>query len=336
MAKLPESVRAVQSGEIGYAHLALLARTADALSSAKADAQFDETRLLEHAKESSVSRFYFLCQSARHAADPQGFTADERSAYERRWLKLTPGEDGRFFIRGTLDGLGGATVKAALDPLARRGGPEDERSREQRLAGALVELAHHGLDHGASPQRAGQRTHIQVTATLETLTRHTGVPAGEVEPSVPISSKAVERLACDSTITRVLLRSDSAVLDVGRSQRVVPPATRRALEARDRGCRWPGCERSASWTAAHHLVHWSRGGRTDLDNLVLICGRHHWMVHEGGWRLARGENGQLMPIRPVGEYARRPAPELGERIVDQLGRTPVRELARPPGGREVA
>jgi HNH endonuclease len=66
----------------------------------------------------------------------------------------------------------------------------------------------------------------------------------------------------------VLLNSESAVIDVGRSQRVVPGSTRRALNVRDRGCRWPGCTRSASWAAAHHIVHWIHGGRTDLSNLV--------------------------------------------------------------------
>jgi len=75
--------------------------------------------------------------------------------------------------------------------------------------------------------------------------------------------------------------------------------TRRALDARDRGCRWPGCERPASWSAAHHLVHWAQGGTTELGNLVLLCHRHHRMVHEGGWQLVRTDDQRLLTVPPV-------------------------------------
>jgi hypothetical protein len=76
-------------------------------------------------------------------------------------------------------------------------------------------------------------------------------------------------------------------LDVGRRTRTVPPAIRTALVVRDRGCAFPGCDRPPSWTDAHHLEHWADGGPTALDNLVLLCRRHHRAVHEGGWRLTR-------------------------------------------------
>jgi hypothetical protein len=114
-----------------------------------------------------------------------------------------------------------------------------------------------------------------------------------MELSQPISSKTVERLACDSSIARVLLDSESVVIEVGRSKRVVSGPARRALGARDGHCRWPGCDRPASWSAAHHVVHWIQGGSTNLDNLVLLCHRHHRMVHEGGWQLVKSEDGML-------------------------------------------
>ena len=79
---------------------------------------------------------------------------------------------------------------------------------------------------------------------------------------------------------------------------MVSGSTRRALNLRDRHCAWPGCDRPANWTAAHHLKHWTRGGPTDLDNLVLLCHRHHWMVHEGGWQLLKDDEGRLLTIRP--------------------------------------
>ena len=196
-------------------------------------------------------------------------------------------------------------LRTALEPLARHAGSEDDRARAQRCADALVELCARSLDVGVVPQRASQRSHIQVTTTLETLLDLVGSPGGEMEYAGVVAGATVQRLACDSTITRVLLDSRSAVVDVGRSERVVPGATRRALNIRDRGCRWPGCERSASWTAAHHVVHWAQGGRTDLENLVLLCTRHHWSVHEGGWQLVRADDGGLLTLPPLPQQVSR-------------------------------
>src|SRR5207302_1228168 len=86
--------------------------------------------------------------------------------------------------------------------------------------------------------------------------------------SSPISSVAVQRMACDCSVTRILLSQESLVIDIGRSKRVISGPARKALSARDGHCRWPGCERPASWCDGHHLVHWIDGGDTDLDNLV--------------------------------------------------------------------
>ena len=201
--------------------------------------------------------------------------------------------------------MGSSTRRAArssaarFDPLARRAGRDDARPVEQRYADALVELCAHALDHGAVPARASQRAHVQVTTSLETLLDLAGCPGAEMEFAGVVASATVRRIACDATITRVLLDPQSLVVDVGRSERVVPGATRRALNVRDRGCRWPGCDRSASWTAAHHVVHWTRGGRTDMDNLVLLCRRHHWSVHEGGWQLVRTIDGDIATVSPL-------------------------------------
>ena len=189
---------------------------------------------------------------------------------------------------GKLDAVGGATLRTALEPLARPCGKDDDRRRERRLADAMVELAHHALDTGAIPQTAGQRAHLQITAAYETVIGKLGAPAGEIEFSLPISANCIERYACDCSVTRVLLGADSAVVNVGHAIRKPHGATRRALLIRDRQCTWPGCDRPANWTEAHHLKHWIRGGPTDLDNLVLLCHRHHWMVHEGGWQLVKG------------------------------------------------
>ncbi|TMD93053.1 MAG: DUF222 domain-containing protein, partial [Chloroflexi bacterium] len=180
------------------------------------------------------------------------------------------------------------------EPLAKRMGKDDRRGYPRRLADALVEFSMNALDP----------SQLQVTTSLETLLGLTGAPAAEMEFSLPISSKAVERLACDSSVTRILLGSDSTVIDVGRAKRTVSGPARRALEARDGHCRWPGCDRHAKRSAAHHLVHWIHGGSTDLSNLILLCHRHHWMVHEGGWQLVRSDDGRMLTIPPATEFQR--------------------------------
>jgi len=305
---LPRGCEALAQGRIGFGHLSLLASTSRALTSSRTASAFDEEELLHSAQEMSVGRFRYLCAHARHAGDAEAFARQQADQVDRRWLELKSHEEGDVSLRGTLDAIGGAALRTALEPLARRQGHDDDRGRERRLADALIELAGHGLDAGVVPQRASQRTHLQVTTSLETLLGLAGSPAADLEFSPPISAKTVERLACDCSVTRVLLGADSAVVDVGRSRRVVSGSTRRALNVRDQHCQWPGCERPASWTAAHHLVHWTCGGDTNLANLVLLCYRHHWMVHEGGWQLVRDDE-RLLTIPPVPRFHQPRAPD---------------------------
>jgi len=284
MDRLPRSVEAVSQGEIGLAHVTVMARTAEALKD-----RFDERPLIEYAREHTPGKFHFYCQHAKHAADADGYAETEADQAQSRRLSLSTWIDGSMVLSGVLDAFGGAALRAALEPLAHRSGEHDKRERGQRLADALVELASGG-PHPAS---------IQVTSSVETLLGLAGASAADMEFSLPISSKIVERLACDCSVTRVLLDSESAVIDVGRAKRVVSGPARRALAARDGTCRWPGCDRPASWTAAHHVVHWVHGGTTDLDNLILLCHRHHWMVHEGKWQLVRSDDGRMLAIPPT-------------------------------------
>jgi hypothetical protein len=294
LANMSESAEAVAGGEIGFAHLALIARTATALAETGSNNQFDERHLLAKAKEFSVGRFRIFCDHQRHADDPEGYAAEQAQNVEERSLTLSSGESGRVWLRGVLDAEGGAVLRIALEPLAKSSGKGDDRRLTRRFADALVELAGHSLDNGLVPQRP----HLQVTTTLETLLERAGAPAADLELSLPISAASVERLACDCNVTRILLGADSQVIDVGRSKRVISPAQRRALHVRDKGCRWPGCDRPASYTSGHHLVHWVKGGSTDLDNVVLLCLRHHWLVHEGKWQLIKTNHGGLIAVPP--------------------------------------
>jgi hypothetical protein len=293
--RMPESVQAVCRGEIGFAHVKAMARTANAVGS-----KFDEVLLLEKARENSPGKFYYICNHYRHAADRKGFEAEQAELVENRRLWITTCDDGTVLVNGTFDPEGGAAFRTAVEPLARKSGAHDHRSREKRLGDAVVDLSMHALDSGLIPQQATQRPHLMVTTSLETLQGLPGASAADLEfSSLPISAKTVERLACDASITRIVLGSESTVIDVGRAKRTISGPARKALNVRDRGCTWPGCERPASWTSGHHLKHWIHGGTNLPPNLTLLCYRHHWMVHEGNWQIVRGDDGRMLTIPPT-------------------------------------
>ena len=208
VASVPQSIEAMAGGDIGFSHLALIAREAIALQESGSKRPFDETPLLYKAMDFTVGRFRNYCHHYRHSVDPEGYAKQEAETSQARALSLTTGEGGVLWIRGVLDAEGGATLRTALEPLAKRNGKGDDRRLDRRLADGLVEMEHHALDGGALAQRVGQHPHLQVTTTLETLLQRCGAPAADLELSVPISARAVERLACDCNVTRMLLNAD--------------------------------------------------------------------------------------------------------------------------------
>ena len=140
---------------------------------------------------------------------------------------------------------------------------------------------------------AGERPHVTVTVAAEGL-RGDPKAGAELDHTGPVGADVARRLACDASITRVVLSGRSEPLDVGRKTSVIPPAMRRAVIVRDRHRRFPGCDRPHAWCDAHHVLHWAEGGATALNNLLLLCRRHHRMVHErGGFALV------LLDGRPV-------------------------------------
>ena len=296
----PETTLAMAEGKVGFGHMVVMARTANALAGSPTARVIDENKLLAKALDNSVGKFHHICRHLRHAADPKGAVAAEVDLVENRSLRISTDEDsGAVFLSGEFDPESGAVIRTVLEPLARRSGADDKRPYDKRMADALVDVAWYHLDNGLVPQNGSQRTHLQVTASIETLKALDGAPAAELEFSLPISAKAVERLACDCSLTRILLNSDSMVIDVGRAKRSISAPQRKVLNARDQHCVWPGCDRPASWTSGHHLKHWIHGGGSDLPNLALLCYRHHWNVHEGGWQLVRTDTGKFMTIPPT-------------------------------------
>ena len=283
LGEMPATMQAMSAGHIGFAHVATMARTAIDVRGA-----FDENALLPLAKEHSPGKFFHKCVHYRHSVDAEGYNRDQEQLAEERGLRLNTAQDGCLLISGLLDPVGGATVRASLEPLARPSGDHDDRSTQQRFGDALVEVC-----------SGGKPASVQVTASIETLRNLPGAPAGEAEFSVPVSSRTARRMACDSTVARVVLGQESLVIDVGRSRRVVDGALRKALALRDKHCQWPACERPASWCDGHHLAHWIDGGETNLENCLLLCKRHHRMVHEGGWQLVKTDEGEIVTVAPT-------------------------------------
>jgi hypothetical protein len=107
-----------------------------------------------------------------------------------------------------------------------------------------------------------------------------------------VTAETSRRIACDASIVRLHEDEDSEPLSIGRKSRTIPPAIRRALRARDDGCRFPGCTHR-SFLDGHHIEHWADGGETGLDNLVQLCRHHHRLVHEGGFHCGKDEQGKL-------------------------------------------
>lgn len=279
--RLPRFREAFERGEITWAHVRDLARAAAGDRAAHAEA--DEPILIRAALRLDASRFRRLLEHWEHAVDPDGVADEEERLRARRRLHLVDGPLGNIVVHGELTQEGGEVVRSALDAVQRRTLSADDRRRtSQRQADALVELARVALDSGALGDAGGRRPHVTVVADLETLEARAGAPAAETERGVRLSARTLRRLACDASVARVVRDPAGEPIDLGRATPTVSTAQRRALHVRDGGCRAPGCDAPASWTDAHHVRFWAdHDGPTDLDNLVLLCRRHHTAVHDG-------------------------------------------------------
>jgi hypothetical protein len=165
-------------------------------------------------------------------------------------------------------------------------------------ADALVAVADSFLAGGLRSRTGGDRQQVLVHVDVATLSGDDEAGRCELGDGAALAPETVRRLSCDASIVRLLER-DGRPLSLGRRTRSIPPALRRALQSRDRGCRFPGCG-SRRFVDAHHIEHWARGGATDLDNLVQLCGAHHRLLHEGGFSVERHAGGGLTFRRPDG------------------------------------
>jgi Domain of unknown function (DUF222) len=184
----------------------------------------------------------------------------------------------------------------------------------------------------AAPISGTRAERYQVVLHVESATLAADGEPGrsELEDGSRLSAETARRLSCDASVVRVTHDENGSILDVGRKARTVSPALRRALEVRDRGCRFPGC--GLRFTDAHHMVHWADGGATKMGNVCLVCRAHHRLVHEGGWRVEWWGTGRPVFIDPRGgehfDGSWQP-PELSERPVAALLRDNRRRGVEP-------
>jgi len=139
---------------------------------------------------------------------------------------------------------------------------------------------------------------VMLHVDASTLEEEGETGQSELEDGTRVTAVTSRRISCDAGLVRIVHGSDGQVLGAGRRTRTVPPSVRRALEARDRGCRFPGC--GLRFTDAHHVKHWADGGETTLRNLILLCRRHHRAVHEGGVQVCLDRDGQVVFFGPRG------------------------------------
>ncbi len=301
LAKLPETAAAFANGDVGFQHVAVLARTAEHVGAAAV--RKEEGILLQAAQTMDPGQFTTVAKNFEHRVDAAGALAEANRAYERRYFHIGEPVDGVVRLDGVLDAEGGATLRTALQAFMKPV-KDDDRSYGQRNADALVELGRQGS--GSKRDGAGPRPQLIIRASLDTLAGTRGAPAGELEGGGTVPAETVQRYACDSAISRITGQGELEH-ELNHASRTLPASTRRALEARDRHCVFPGCTRPTVWCDGHHLVWWTRGGATALPNLALLCRPHHRMVHEEGWRLVRHQDGRFtaMPrARPVLPHAR--------------------------------
>ncbi|NDL56158.1 HNH endonuclease signature motif containing protein [Phytoactinopolyspora mesophila] len=314
---LPVIEAALIAGDIRLPHAAAIADAA-ALLGTDVIAGCQDT-LVAAAKTDDPTRLRAALRGLGAAVDNKDAVRRARRRDQGRWLDIASTFDGAVAINGMLPGddEAGSVVATAIDALAKPSGPNDERTPAQRRADALVELCRRQLNSGLLPTQGGEPTHVTVVTDLDTLEASAG-GFGELPDGSILRGETVRRLACDAKVTRIIVDPSSQPLDVGRAQRTLTPAQRKALRLRDGGCRFPGCDRPIEWTDAHHLLHWAHGGCTDLANLISLCRKHHTAVHEGGWSILCVAPGRFVFIDPDGCRRDEDPPVSTSRVVHRL------------------
>lgn len=305
LGSLPLIDAAFRDGDLSYSKVRALTRAAT---------PDNEADLLERARHASAEGVEQLVRRVKQNECLDNVQAMIRSrALSTRWDesgmlivqgRLTP-EQGEVFLKALSKATETMREKAVAEEAIR-----DEAAREQaatetdlhwdaeedtywaQRADALTHLMSDSLT-GTSTHSPGDRHQLMVHVSAETLAGHADGNQNDAK-NVPAETffhpETLRRLACDGGLVTVVEKANGDPLSIGRKTRVIPPSMRRALVARDRHCQYPGCSHEL-YVEGHHIVHWAQGGATRLDNLVLLCSRHHRQLHEFGERIQRGKDG---------------------------------------------
>jgi len=300
---LPRLSEAFARRELSYAKVRALTRVATPGT---------EARLLAVGRAGTAAHVERIVRGWRRV-DRNAEAREARRQHARRSLQVYQDEDGTVVVRGRLAPEVGALLLRALDAarevLYQRGrgaGPvppaadpaAEPPTRAQQQADALALLAETALHHELDPGAPGERYQVVVHVDAAVLADPAQPGQSVLEEGSHVPAETSRRLACDAS--RVVMRHDAEgqIVEVGARTRTIPPALRRALQHRDRSCRFPGCHVRVG--EGHHVRHWAQGGPTTLSNLALLCRRHHRAVHEEGYQVARGPDGALQFRRPNG------------------------------------
>lgn len=293
---LPLMSEALSSGEIGVQQAAAISRLATTVGVEAVKPI--ESDLVAEAKRVDADQLQDRTRYERQRIDAEAALDEVNRQHERRRLRLSRNLGGMYVIEGLLDGEGGAMLHTALDALTQPAGKDDTRTAEQRRADALVELSRRGLTGKGLPEVAGQRPHLVVTVSLETLVgKPDGGPA-QLAWGPPLVQESLRRITDDCALTAIVVDKTGNPVMVGRTIRTVPPAVARALKLRDGGCCVENCRRPPEWCQGHHWEHWINGGGTTIANTGLLCGFHQRLHHEEGWKLVPNGDGTVKALPP--------------------------------------
>ncbi len=288
--ELPAISAAVETGEVSYSKARAVTRVATAAS----DVEWAST-----AREATAAQLERIVRSFRRA-ERSDEIARTQNHHDQRGLHTFYDDDGMLVIQGRLSPEAGALFAKALEAASARDQDTDpELTFAQRQADALVELAGASLSGDSGAESQGDRYQVVVHVDVEVLADPAAPGRSEIEDGQNVSLETSRRIGCDASVVEMGHGPDGEILSVGRKTRVLSTPLRRALRARDAGCRFPSCTNRIA--DAHHIEHWIDGGKTSLGNLLLLCRRHHVLVHEGGYRIEQHAEGGTTFIRPDGE-----------------------------------
>ena len=272
--KAPHAYRAWADGRISTGQARHLFSAAESVSDSYPDA---EERLVDIVEGLSVRDTARAVEYWRQSVDGPG-ELDDETQFARRGLSVSKTTGGMRRVDGWLTQTAGDAFDAALHALMPPPADDDFRTPRQRRADALEDLCRDWLDHGDTPTVGGEKPHIMLLSDLPALQ---GIAGGTHETLTGdiVTVDTLRMLACDCSISRIVLGPDSVVLDIGRKTRVWTAAQRRAIIARDRHCQAEGCDRDYRYCDIHHLTHWADGGTTSVDEGKLFCRPHHTIEH---------------------------------------------------------